>query len=169
MKVFLFFFSFFFKLNGTTFRSMWNMGHQGPYVWALFDPENTQICKNSGFRLLCKNVSIEFTGNGKAHWKSVDYPPLESLNQGPDPVNNTLDANLVLTEPAEAVPPDNLARHLFFSTYCSTLTHWGWDKMAAIFHTTFSNACSRMKMYKFWFHWSLFPRIQLTVFQHWLR
>ena len=26
-----------------------------------------------------------------------------------------------------------------------------------------------MKMYKFWFrfHWSLFPRVQLTMFQHW--
>ena len=54
---------------------------------------------------------------------------------------------------------------------CSQLTHWFWDKMAAIFHTTFSNAFSWMKMYKFRlkFHWSLFPRIQLTIFQHWLR
>ena len=30
---------------------------------------------------------------------------------------------------------------------------------------------SWMKMYKFWlrFHWCLFPRVQLTIFQHWFR
>ena len=32
-----------------------------------------------------------------------------------------------------------------------TLTHWGQDKMAAIFQTTLSNAFSWMKMYKFRF------------------
>ena len=36
------------------------------------------------------------------------------------------------------------------------LTHWGWDEIDAILHTTFSNALSRMKMYEFHlrFHWS---------------
>ena len=49
-----------------------------------------------------------------------------------------------------------------------TLTHWGRDKMAAIFVTTISNAFSWMKINKFRlrFHWSLFPRDQLTIFQH---
>ena len=48
------------------------------------------------------------------------------------------------------------------------LTHWGQDKMAAIFQTTFSNAFSSMKMFEFcWrFHWSLFLRVQLTISQH---
>ena len=56
----------------------------------------------------------------------------------------------------------------FFIASAWSITHWGQDKMAAIFQTTFSNAFSRMKMYKFWlrFHWSLFPRIQLIIFQH---
>ena len=51
------------------------------------------------------------------------------------------------------------------------LTHWGREKMAAIFQTTFSSAFSWMKMFKFRlkFHWSLFPRVQLTIFQHWFR
>ena len=46
------------------------------------------------------------------------------------------------------------------------LTHWGRDKMAAISH-----AFSWMKMFEFRlkFHWSLFLRFQLTIFQHWLR
>ena len=51
------------------------------------------------------------------------------------------------------------------------LTHWGWDKMDAISQTTLSNAFLYMKMLKFWlkFHWSLFLRVQLTIFQHWFR
>ena len=51
------------------------------------------------------------------------------------------------------------------------LTHWGPDKMDAIFQMTFSNRYSWMKMYEFRlkFHWSLFLRFQLTIFQHWFR
>ena len=57
-----------------------------------------------------------------------------------------------------------------FGLYMLT-THWGRDKMDAIFQMTFSNAFYWMKMFKFWlrFHWSLFPRVQLTIFQHWFR
>ena len=52
-----------------------------------------------------------------------------------------------------------------------SLTHWGRDKMAAIFQTTYSNGFSWMKMYGFrlTFHWSLFLGVQLTIFQHWFR
>ena len=43
--------------------------------------------------------------------------------------------------------------------------------MAAIFQTTFSNAFFRMKIYGFRLrcHWSLFLRVQLTIFLHWFR
>ena len=43
--------------------------------------------------------------------------------------------------------------------------------MAAIFQTTFSNAFSWMTMLEFRlrFDWSLFPRVQLSIFQHWFR
>ena len=56
-------------------------------------------------------------------------------------------------------------------TGSNRFTHWGRDKMATIFQTTFWNAFSRMKMYEFRlrFHWSLFLRVQLTIFQHWTR
>ena len=45
------------------------------------------------------------------------------------------------------------------------LTHWGRDEMNNISQTTFSNIFSSMKMFEFRlkFHWSLFPRIQLTI------
>ena len=56
-----------------------------------------------------------------------------------------------------------------YSTGC--LTHWGQDKMAAISKTVFSNAFSWMEIYEFRskFHWSLFLRVQLTIFQYWFR
>ena len=46
---------------------------------------------------------------------------------------------------------------------------WGRHKMAAIFQTTFSNAFSWVKIYEFRlrFHLSLFPRVHLTICQHW--
>ena len=51
------------------------------------------------------------------------------------------------------------------------LTHWGRDKMAAIFQTTFSNGFSWMKMFEYplKFHWSLLLRVKLTIFRHWFR
>ena len=51
------------------------------------------------------------------------------------------------------------------------LTHWGRDKMAAIFQMRLWNVFSLIKMYNFLlrFHWSLFLRVQLTIFQHWFR
>ena len=49
--------------------------------------------------------------------------------------------------------------------------HWGQNKMAAIYQTTFSNTFYWMKMHEFRlrFHWSLFLRVQLTIFQYWFR
>ena len=51
------------------------------------------------------------------------------------------------------------------------LTHWGRDEIDAILQTTFSNTFSWMKMYEFRlrFHWRLFLKVQLTIFQHWFR
>ena len=51
------------------------------------------------------------------------------------------------------------------------LTHWGRKKMDAISQTTFWSAFSWMEMFEFRlkFHWSLFLRVKLTIFQHWFR
>ena len=48
-------------------------------------------------------------------------------------------------------------------------THLPLDKMAAILQTVFSYAFSWMKNFVFClkFNWSLFPRFQLTITQHW--
>ena len=50
-------------------------------------------------------------------------------------------------------------------TFCTTLTHWGQEKMAAISETESSNAFSWTKIYEcqITFHWSLFLRVKLTI------
>ena len=49
--------------------------------------------------------------------------------------------------------------------------HWDRDKMDTISQTAFWSAFSWMKMFefRFQFHWNLFQRVQLTIFQHWFR
>ena len=51
------------------------------------------------------------------------------------------------------------------------LTHWGRDKMAAISQSTLPSAFSWKKKseLRLKFHWSLFLRVQLTIFQHCFR
>ena len=51
------------------------------------------------------------------------------------------------------------------------LTNWGRGKVVAFLQTTFSNAFSWMKMHEFRliFHWSMFLRVQLRIFQYWFR
>ena len=51
------------------------------------------------------------------------------------------------------------------------LTHWGRDKMDAISQTTYSSAFYWTKMYelRLKIHWSLFLRVQLTIFHHCFR
>ena len=53
----------------------------------------------------------------------------------------------------------------------SIVPHWGRDQIAAFSQATYSKAFSWMKMYTFplRFHWSMFPMVQLTIFQHWCR
>ena len=65
----------------------------------------------------------------------------------------------------------NLCCLLVDEMICTWLIHWGRDKMAAISRMTLSNIFSWIKMLEFQlkFHWSLFIRIQLTIFQHWFR
>ena len=56
------------------------------------------------------------------------------------------------------------------NVFLLSLTHWGRDKMAAVWQTTLSNTYW-MKMLQFWlrFHWSLFLKVQLTIIQQWFR
>ena len=63
------------------------------------------------------------------------------------------------------------AKHLPFCSVFNALTHWGRDKMATFSQTKSLNVFSWMKMYEFRlkFHWNLFLRVKLTMFQHWFR
>ena len=64
------------------------------------------------------------------------------------------------------IDPDNTRRVIWS---LMNLTHWGRDKMATISQTILSNAFSWMNILEFRlrFHWNLFLRVQLTIFQHW--
>ena len=59
------------------------------------------------------------------------------------------------------------------SLFFVMLAHLSLDKMGAILQTIFSNAISWTKsfVFQFKFHWSLFPRVQLTITRprHWFR
>ena len=68
------------------------------------------------------------------------------------------------------IAADDLAPCVSRPSAAMVLTHWGRDKMAAIFHT-FSIGFHWMKMYEFrlTFHWSLILGVQLTIFQYWFR
>ena len=57
-------------------------------------------------------------------------------------------------------------RHMGEFAIDKWFTHWGWDKMAAIF-----KCISWMKIPLFWFkfHWNLFLRLNLTINPHWFR
>ena len=66
-------------------------------------------------------------------------------------------------------PPANTEYHTL--AIMMPLTRWGRDKMDAISQTTFWSAFSWRKMFEFRleFHWNLFLRVQLTIFQQWFR
>ena len=51
------------------------------------------------------------------------------------------------------------------------LTHRGWDKIDAIFAGNIYKYIFFNEMYQFRlkFHWDLFLRVRLTIFQHWFR
>ena len=77
---------------------------------------------------------------------------------------------MVMVSKSNILPPQFqlLISSTFSLSRVIILTHWGRDKMAAISQTTLSNVFSWMKMFEFRlkFHWSLFPRVQFTIFQH---
>ena len=65
----------------------------------------------------------------------------------------------------------NFTKDMIHIYMVCVLTHLGRDKIDTIFQTTFSNAISWMKMFEFRLklHWTMFLKVQLTIFQHWFR
>ena len=68
-------------------------------------------------------------------------------------------------KPLSELRVDSFADTYMWHLALDALTHWGRDKMAAIFQTTYWNAFSWMKKFesRLTFHWSLFLRVQLTI------
>ena len=78
-------------------------------------------------------------------------------------ISNSIEISLVGQAPDQDLGEE--IKHFHFSV----LTHWGRDEMNNISQTTLSNAFSWMKILEFQikFHWSLFLKALLTIFQHW--
>ena len=64
----------------------------------------------------------------------------------------------------------SISTHVYQSLWCRSNSSAP-DKIAAILQAIFLSAFSLMKSVVFWwkFHWSLFPRVQLMITQHWSR
>ena len=79
--------------------------------------------------------------------------------------------NIYAEKTCFTLTPRGRVTHICIRNLDQNLTHWGRDEMNNISQTTFSNLFSSMKMFEFRlkFHWSLFPRVQLTKFRHWFR
>ena len=114
------------------------------------------------FLLRCSTQSVNSYTKRVAAVYSKRYSQFMGLSVGKwgsDPVR-TLSS--LLTYCAEKVIYITVMLHRVMAVENLFLTHWGRDKMAAIFRTTFSNAFSWMKMLQF-------PRFELTIFQHCFR
>ena len=86
-------------------------------------------------------------------------------------INSYEPGNWVINGSDNGLSPVRCQSIVIWTTADLLLTHWGRDKMVAIFQTTFSNAFSWMKLYKFRlrFHWNVLPWVQLTIFHHWFK
>ena len=70
----------------------------------------------------------------------------------------------VITVVADGLAPLGAKIYTVLTKQVHCLTHWGRDKMAAIFQTTFWKAFSWMKMYEFGliFYWSFVPKVRIN-------
>ena len=145
----------------------WKMYHS--FIWGLSQYKDVS-CKYRDSHYRNKMVLwLSYLCNINPHtWKSRLY-----FEMGPDCSGGSFCRVFYLVQAHRLVSFDDDKHSWKFikQPLITDLTHWGQDKMAALFQMTCSNAFSWMKMYEFWlrFHWSLFLRVQLTVFQHWFR
>ena len=132
--------------------AMW--GRVDPLAAAQSQAGNvTHVIKWSAW-LLAKTPTLYTPSDPLAPWRAQASPDVVGFKKGtgtlPDPITVTRYSYEVLV-------------------FIVALTHWGRDKMAATSQTSFSNGFSSMKMFEFplIFHWSLFLRVQLTIYQCW--
>ena len=142
---------------------------RGIHRWPVNSPHKGQLRGALMFSLICTWmndwVNNHEAGDLRCHRAHYDVTVMASTYFGPYwwQINNG--SYTGLGQP-ENKPMPNLVFAKILTSRGNELTHWGRDKMAAIFQTTVSNAFSWMKLYEFWlkFHWSLSQGVQLTMF-----
>ena len=134
------------------------------------DPRSPTHNKSRYWNMVSANFIISDWGNGLALFNTMHLPEPLLTNFSKILIENKLTHNIssiwnVITSLAviSATLQYSDMKIIFL------LAHWGQDRMAASSQMTFSNPFSSMKMHRFCliFHWSLFPMVQLTIFQHW--
>ena len=122
--------------------------------------------------IFMENTTETERWSGRLPWSSLEKLKasfnVPSNNQGSHPDN----LSVLVTWLLDVMTYFCIIKPQWVNQFCHhCLTHWGRDEMDNISQTTFSNVFSSMKMFEFRlkFHWSLFPRVQSTIFQPWLR
>ena len=84
---------------------------------------------------------------------------------------NDITTNAMFKDTFSLIYPTSICLYYSYDLISSTFNTLRPRQMDAISQTTLSNAFSWMKMceLRLKFHWSLFARVQLTIFQHWFR
>ena len=156
--------------------NLWNSFYSPAHMKLLI------LCKISLEHSLCHEYSSTGWQQGKCHsCRGVNTSRLEQIGcHFADDIFkcNSLNEYLYILIQVSLKfvlegPIDSKSSLFWVMAWCNSwltvLTHWGRDKMAANWQTTFSNAFSWMKMFEFWlnFHWRLFWKVQLTICQHW--
>ena len=153
-----------------------NSPHKGQWRWALM------------FSLICDRVN-GWKNNGEAgelrrhrtHYdvsvrsRYLKHGKVQTSRSTMWEVSTYLCSGYLLLAPKSpyvrltSYPTDSVFWYSEIRKEWHSLTHLPLDKMAGISQTTYSKVFSWIKCLVFWFQWSLFLRIQLTIFQHWFR
>ena len=144
---------------GGTFSTSKSVCQEHPFIKLMFCPCTVKISHLNLTNLNCCNARDPLS-------KHREKKCLVSVAQVVDYLSRIRRLWVQIPNGSSTVFQHVLLVILHKWTLYQYLTHWGRDKIAAFFQTTFSNGLSWMKIFEFRlkFHWSLLLRVQLIIF-----
>ena len=144
--------------------------HGSDHLWLIW--------KESIQNYRCYRADTAGGTDGRTDGVKPVYPPTTSLFVGI--TSDAMGRSRPCSALVQVMPWCQMAPSHYLNQCWLTITetvrnmpewHWGCDEMNNISQRTFSNIFSSVKLFEFWltFHWNLFLRVQLTIFQHWFR
>ena len=130
-----------------------------PFWWNIF-MDITDWCSFSVINTLHADVLVP--------WNARTYVGKDGDDKGRGPYSYMLSTARIYCLTPWSLDDFNV---IYISNFYSEFNILRPGQMDAISQTTFSNAFSWMEMFEFRLkcHWSLCPRVQLTIFQQWFR